>query len=187
METPKKTRYIPRSMRKATLAGGCFWCTEAAYKELNGVQQIKSGYAGGKEETANYEDVSTGKTNHREAVQVTYDEDKTSYKEILETYWRNIDPTDPDGQFADKGPQYTTAIYVHNSEQRRIAERTKKDLEESERFQDPVVTQIEEYTTFFPAETHHQRYAEKNPSHYKLYKQASGRESFKRRVWKQDA
>jgi len=169
--------------KQATLAGGCFWCTEAAYKAMDGVKAVISGYAGGAEATATYQKVATGETDHREAVQVIYDPTQVGYEAILDVYWRNIDPTDDGGQFADRGPQYTTAIYYHDEEQCRIAEQTKRQLEDSDRFDDAIVTDILPYTTFFPAEDHHQDYAQKQPGRYNQYKQASGRSAYFNDVW----
>ncbi|MFB6246777.1 MAG: peptide-methionine (R)-S-oxide reductase MsrB [Candidatus Pacearchaeota archaeon] len=169
--------------QKATLAGGCFWCIEAQYEGLRGVKSAISGYAGGKEETATYEQTSTGKTNHREAVQITYDPSLISYEEILEIFWKSIDPTDDGGQFSDRGPQYTTAIYYHNEEQKQIAEKSKKNLEESGKFEEPIVTEIEPYTTFFKAEEKHQNYSQKNSFSYKAYERASGRKGFVEQKW----
>ncbi|WP_414837148.1 peptide-methionine (S)-S-oxide reductase MsrA [Candidatus Nanohalococcus occultus] len=165
-------------MKTATFAGGCFWCIEAVLKETEGVLEATSGYAGGEEKNAKYSEVSTGKTDHREAVQLKFNPETVSYSELLDIFWKNIDPTDLDGQFADKGFQYTTAIYFHNEKQRKQAENSKEQLENSGRFEEPIATVIEEFTTFFPAEEKHQDYSEKNPVHYKRYKKASGRESF---------
>lgn len=170
-------------LRTATFAGGCFWCTEAAYKDVEGVESVTSGYAGGKKETADYEQVSTGNTHHREAVQLEYDPEVASYEELLDIFWKSIDPTDEKGQFADRGFQYTTAIYYHDQEQKEIAERSKKDLEQSGKFDEPIATEIEEFTTFFPAEEYHQDYSEKKSLQYKAYKQASGREGFLKKLW----
>jgi methionine-S-sulfoxide reductase len=161
--------------RKATLAGGCFWCVETHYAGRDGVKDVVSGYAGGSESTATYREVATGQTDHREAVQITYDPTTISYEAILDTYWSIIDPTDDGGQFADRGHQYTTAIYYHDEEQRRVATASKQALERSDQYDDPIVTSIEPHTTFFKAEDSHQDYAEKHPRRYKQYERASGR------------
>lgn len=168
---------------KATLAGGCFWCTEKAYKDKEGVKNVTSGYAGGQKKTATYEKVSTGKTAHREAIQIEYDKEKTSYQDILRTYWRSIDPTDPEGQFSDKGKQYTTAIYHHTEEQKKIAEQTKKDIQEE--FDKEIVTKILPFKTFYKAEKYHQGYAERRPIKYNTYIKASGRKTFFQNQWKE--
>ena len=167
----------------ATLAGGCFWCIEGAFEGMEGVAEAISGYAGGTEENPSYEDVAYGKTKHREAVQVYFDPAIVSYKELVDHFWRQIDPTDAEGQFADRGFQYSTAIFYHNEEQKKIAEESKKKLEESGKFQMPIETQILPFTTFYEAEESHQDYAQKRAVQYKLYEEGSGRAGFKRDVW----
>ncbi len=178
-----RSEIVDEDPQKATFAGGCFWCIEAVYEGVKGVDSAVSGYAGGSKETATYGQVLTGETDHREAVQVKYYPSIISYSELLEMYWRSIDPTDAGGQFSDRGPQYTTAIYVHNKEQRRIAEESKENLSESGRFEEPIVTEIENFTTFFRAEKKHQNYSRKRTAHYKVYERASGRKGFVERVW----
>jgi peptide methionine sulfoxide reductase msrA/msrB len=167
----------------ATFAGGCFWCIEGAYMGVKGVDQAVSGYAGGEESTATYNQVLTGETDHREAVRVRYYPSIITYSELLDIYWRSIDPTDPGGQFADRGPQYTTAIYPHNTRQYKLAVESKENLSESGKFDEPIVTEIENYTTFFRAEDYHQNYSRKNTAEYKRYERASGRTGFIERVW----
>jgi peptide methionine sulfoxide reductase msrA/msrB len=169
---------------KATFAGGCFWCIESAFDELEGVKEAVSGYMGGKTKNPTYAEVCTGKTGHYETVQVTFDSSKISYKELVDIFWQQIDPTDPEGQFADKGSQYKTAIFYHNEEQKRIAEESKKKLEKSGKFDKPIVTEIREATEFYPAEEYHQDYYKTCPIRYQNYKVGSGRESFLKRVWK---
>jgi peptide methionine sulfoxide reductase msrA/msrB len=168
---------------KATFAGGCFWCIESAFDGLEGVKEAVSGYTGGKIKNPTYSEVCSGKTGHYEAVQVTFDSTKIKYKDLLDTFWRQIDPTDPTGQFADKGFQYKTAIFYHSEEQKRIAEESKKALEKSGKFDKPVVTEIKEATEFYPAEDYHQDYYKKCPVRYQNYKVGSGRESFLQRIW----
>lgn len=168
---------------KATFAGGCFWCIEAAFEDIKGVKSAVSGYAGGKKSTATYNQVKTGKTDHREAVQVEYYSSVISYEELLDIYWQSIDPTDPGGQFSDRGPHYTTAIYAHSSKQYRLASGSRAELNNSERFEEPVVTEIENFTTFFRAEDYHQNYSKKRTAQYKIYERASGRKGFVERVW----
>lgn len=169
----------------ATLAGGCFWCIEQIYDGRKGIEEAISGYAGGSQENATYEKVNTGETDHREAVRVKYYPSVISYEEVLDIYWRNIDPTDPRGQFSDRGPQYTTAIYYHDEKQREIAEESKQNVSELERFDEEIVTEIEEYSTFYRAEDYHQNYSRRNTYQYKAYKKASGRSGFIERVWNQ--
>lgn len=170
-------------MAQATLAGGCFWCMEGPFERLPGVSDVVSGYAGGTTPNPTYEQVSTGKSGYAEAVQVTYDPAKISYEQLLETFWRNIDPMQADGQFVDEGPQYRTAIFYHTEEQRQAAETSKAALQASGKFGRPIVTAIEPYTTFYPAEDYHQNYYKKNPLRYNLYKEGSGRARFLRKMW----
>ncbi len=170
-----------------TLGGGCFWCTEAFFQEAPGVVDAISGYAGGTADTATYIQVSTGKTSHREAVQVTYDPARISLGEILDIYWSHIDPTDAKGQFADQGFQYTTAIFYHSEEQKLAAEASKQALAQKAVFTDPIATSILPYTTFFPAEEYHQDYYKKSAEHYERYKKASGRSDFIDDNWAKEA
>jgi peptide methionine sulfoxide reductase msrA/msrB len=168
---------------KATFAGGCFWCMEPPFETLEGVMSATSGYTGGKESGPSYEEVSSGRTGHVEAVQVEYDPTVISYEYLLKVFWRQIDPTDDGGQFADRGKQYRTAIFVHDREQRRLAEESKKELEQSGIFKAPIVTEIRWAEPFYAAETYHQDYYKKNPAHYKRYRAGSGREGFLKSVW----
>jgi peptide methionine sulfoxide reductase msrA/msrB len=168
---------------KAIFAGGCFWCTESTFAKVSGVIEVLPGYIGDEAYNANYNAVSTGRTKHYEAIEVTYDPDKVSYEKLLGIFWREIDPTDPDGQFADKGPQYKSAIFYVTEEERLLAEVSKKALEESKRFSKPIVTEILLAKEFYVAETYHCRYYEKNSQHYKMYRKGSGREDFLKRVW----
>jgi glutaredoxin-like YruB-family protein len=172
-----------KNVKKATFAGGCFWCMQPPFRALDGVIDAVSGYAGGKTMNPTYEEVSGGTTGHLESVQVTYDEDKISYDTLLDTFWRQIDPTDPAGQFADKGSQYKTAIFYHDDEQKRLAEESKKKVDASGKFAHPVATEIRPFTNFYPAEEYHQDYDKKNPGRYQQYKAFSGRESFIRKLW----
>lgn len=170
-----------------TLAGGCFWCIEATMQNLPGVIDAVSGYAGGAMDEANYLEVSTGKTKHREAVQVTYDQNVISTNDILEAFWTAINPTGDGGQFADRGFQYTTAIYYHDDEQKRFAETSIDALEQSGLLSGPIATQVEKFTTFYPAEEYHQDYFLKSSEHYERYKKASGRAGFIEETWARDA
>ena len=176
------------AFERATFAGGCFWCMEPPFEALKekGVIDVVSGYTGGKIENPRYEEVSRGQTQHLEAVQVTYDPERISFKQLCEIFWKNIDPTDADGQFADRGNHYTTAIFYHSEHQYQIALETKKDLEQSKRFKAPIVTAILPAKAFYLAEEYHQDYYKKNTLHYNAYKEGSGRASFLRRLWKKD-
>jgi len=167
----------------ATFAGGCFWCMEPPFEEIDGVTSVISGYTGGKEENPTYEQVSSGTTGHAESIEVHYDPARVGYATLLEIYWRQIDPTDPGGQFADRGKQYRTAIFYHDERQRELAEKSRADLEASGRFDRPIVTQIVPAGPFYPAEEYHQDYYKKNPAHYKAYRHGSGREAFLQKVW----
>ncbi|MDP8299306.1 MAG: peptide-methionine (R)-S-oxide reductase MsrB [Candidatus Tantalella remota] len=168
---------------KATFAGGCFWCMEGPFEELDGVQDVVSGYTGGEVEFPTYERVSTGMTGHAEAVQVTYDPSKVSYPELLEVFWRQVDPTDASGQFADKGSQYRTAIFYHNKEQKTLAEKSKDDLEKSGKFAALLVTEMISAGEFYRAEDYHQDYYKNFSGDYKKYKKGSGRERFLDETW----
>lgn len=172
--------------KKATFSGGCFWCTEYDFDQSDGVIEVISGYAGGKEKNPRYEQVSSGKTGHREAVQIIYDPKKLDYKILLDLFWRSIDPTDDGGQFVDRGTQYTTAIFYEDDEQKRFAEESKRILEESGKYEKPIATKILKLTTFYPAEEYHQNYYRKNSLKYKLYRKASGRDEYLNSVWKNE-
>lgn len=170
-----------------TLAGGCFWCTEAYFQEEEGIIDAVSGYAGGEESTASYLAVVTGTTKHREAVQVTYDPSIISMENVLDIYWSHIDPTNTEGQFADKGFQYTSAIFYQNEEQESIARDAKMRLEKSGVFTRPIATEILPFTSFFRAEEYHQDYYKKASDHYERYKKGSGRAGFVEETWAKDA
>ncbi|MBH0229505.1 peptide-methionine (R)-S-oxide reductase MsrB [Halobacillus yeomjeoni] len=167
----------------ATFAGGCFWCMVEPFDERPGIESVISGYTGGVTENPTYMEVITENTGHKEAVQITYDPSIFPYERLVEIFWRQIDPTDPGGQFADRGESYTTAIYYHNEEQKQIAEESKKQLEESGIFKDPIITPILPAETFYPAEDKHQDYYKKNSFHYKMYKKGSGRANFLKNQW----
>lgn len=167
----------------ATFAGGCFWCLEQPFERLVGVIEVVSGYSGGEEPNPSYREVASGKTGHREAVRVYYSPDAIGYEQLLEVFWRNIDPTDGGGQFVDRGHHYTTAIYYHDAEQLRAAEETKRQLSASGRFEEPIRTPIEEAGPFYEAETYHQDYYIKSENAYERYKNGSGRPSFISEFW----
>jgi len=171
----------------ATFAGGCFWCLESDLEKVDGVLEVISGYTGGHVENPTYEDVSSGRTGHVEAVQVVYDPAKVSYEQLLDVFWRHIDPTDPGGQFVDRGPQYRTAIFYHDESQKRLAEASRKKLQESGRFSKPIVTEILPLGKFYKAEDYHQDFYQKSPVRYHFYRAASGRDAFLKSVWKEDA
>jgi peptide methionine sulfoxide reductase msrA/msrB len=169
--------------QKATFAGGCFWCIEAPFEKVDGVVEAVSGYTGGEKENPTYQEVGSGRTGHLESVQIKFDPEKITYKELLDVYWRQFDPTDAGGSFVDQGHQYTSAIFYHNEEQKRLADESKKKLEESGVFSKPIVTPIRPAETFYPAEEYHQDYYKKNPENYKRYRSGSGRDQFIEKVW----
>ena len=174
------------NLQKATFAGGCFWCTEADFEKLPGVVKVISGYTGGSNENPSYAEVSSGVTGHMEAVQVYYDPSKVSYEELLDYFWRHIDPTDAGGQFVDRGPQYRSAVFYHDEVQKRTAERSKEALEKSGRFKQPIVTEILQFTKFYEAEAYHQDYHKKHSLRYSIYRHGSGRDQFSEKVWGKD-
>ncbi len=186
MEKGKMTEMTsdkPGKTLTATFAGGCFWCTESDFEKLEGVKEGISGYTGGHVENPTYEEVSSGSTGHVEAVQVIYDPEKISYKELLDYFWRHINPTDPGGQFVDRGSQYRSVIFYHNEEQKRLAEESKRELEASGRFKSPIVTDILKFTKFYRAEDYHQDYYKTHPLRYKFYRWNSGRDQFLEKTW----
>ena len=168
---------------KATFAGGCFWCLESDFEKVDGVIEAVSGYIGGDTENPTYHEVSSGRSGHAEAVQVRYDPDKISYRELLDIFWRHVDPTDAGGQFVDRGSQYRPAIFYHDAEQKRLAEASKQALAQSGTFDKPIATEIVAFTKFFPAEDYHQAYYKKNAQSYELYRQHSGRDQFLTKIW----
>ncbi len=179
MKSPNnEEKYLIDDISIATFSGGCFWCSESTFQEQEGVFEVISGYVGGNETNPTYEEVSSGKTTHREGVQVYYDKTKITYQELLEIYWQHIDPTQKNGQFGDIGNQYKTAIYYSNENEKKLAEESKKKLNESKIYDLPVVTQIIPFTTFYPAEEYHQDYYLKQSGHYELYSIGSGRKKF---------
>ncbi|MGE5892914.1 MAG: peptide-methionine (S)-S-oxide reductase MsrA [bacterium] len=170
-------------LENATFAGGCFWCMETPFEKLDGVKEVISGYTGGHKEKPTYEEVSAGATGHVEAVQVLYDPAIVSYAKLLDVFWRQIDPTDPAGQFVDRGSQYRSVIFYHNAEQKKLAEKSKEDLQKSDRFQKPIVTEILPASAFYRAEDYHQDYYKKSPIRYKFYRFNSGRDQYLKKVW----
>ena len=171
---------------RATFAGGCFWCLEADFEKVNGVVEAISGYTGGHTVNPTYEEVSSGGTGHVEAVQVVYDPSKASYEQLLDYFWKHIDPTDPGGQFVDRGRRYRSVIFYNDEAQRLAAEESKRKLEKSGRFDKPIVTEILPLEKFYRAEEYHQHYSTKNPVRYRLYRHNSGRDQFITRIWDKD-
>lgn len=171
----------PKKIQIVTLAGGCFWCTEAPYDELNGVEAAISGYTNGHVENPTYEQIGTGKTGHYEAVQVTFDPSVTPFEKILDVFWKHIDPFDAGGQFFDRGSQYETAIFYMNDAQREAAEASKAQIEAEHGKK--VATKILPFKNFYPAEDYHQNYYKTNPEHYERYKKGSGREEKLQKIW----
>lgn len=167
----------------ATFAGGCFWCMVQPFEEQPGIVSVVSGYTGGHKENPTYREVCADTTGHFEAVQIAFDPAIFPYSRLVELFWQQIDPTDPGGQFYDRGSSYRTAIFYHTEEQRQVAEASKKALAESGRFDRPIVTPILPAEPFYPAEEYHQQYHKKDPVHYKRYRLASGRDAFIRRHW----
>ncbi len=168
----------------ATFAGGCFWCMEPPFDATEGVVDTIVGYTGGTTKNPTYEEVSSGTTGHLEAIRVTFDPSVVSYAELLDVFWRNVNPTDSGGQFVDRGPQYRTAIFYHSDEQKRTAEESKTKLQRSGIFDSPIVTEILPAGPFYPAEEYHQDYYKKNPLRYKFYRYGSGRDQFLKKIWK---
>lgn len=169
------------TLEVATFAGGCFWCMEEAFDEVGGVVTTTSGYTGGHVDQPTYEQVSGGNTGHIEAVRVIFDPAVVSYAALLETFWRNVDPTDDGGQFCDRGSQYVSVVYVRNERQQRLAEASKEALAVARRF--PILTPIRAATTFWPAEEYHQDYYRKNPVRYRFYKFNCGRKARLDALW----
>ena len=174
------------NLSTATFAGGCFWCVEADFEKVPGVVEVISGYTGGPKENPTYEEVSAGGTGHVEAVQVMYDSAKVSYRELVDFFWRHVDPTDLGGQFVDRGSQYRSAIFYHDQEQKRLAEDSKRELEKSGSFDRPIVTEILPFSTFYQAEAYHQDYYKTHALRYKYYRWNSGRDQFLKKVWGDD-
>ena len=168
---------------RAIFAGGCFWCMEAPFEKLDGVVQVVSGYTGGYEVDPTYGQVSAGETDHLEAIEITYDPEVVKYDLLLDTYWRQIDPTDGGGSFVDRGDQYRSAIFYLSPEQKIQALESRAELDRSGRYQKPIVTEILEAKTFYPAEEYHQDYSKNNPLRYSYYRHGSGRDQYLDKVW----
>ncbi len=184
MATPAQSQ---AGTAKATFAGGCFWCVEEAFEAVPGVVSAVSGYIGGQVARPTYEQVSAGRTGHAEAVEVAYDTAKVSYEQLLQVFWRNIDPLAVDRQFCDVGRQYRSAIFYHDEAQRRAAEASQRSIEDSKRFERPIATAIVAAGEFYPAEEYHQGYYQKNPVRYKFYKWNCGRAQRLEELWGEPA
>ncbi len=186
-DTEGKAEAAEGTVASAIFAGGCFWCMEHPFDELDGVISTTSGYIGGNTPSPTYSQVSSGTTGHTEAVKVVYDPAKISYEQLLPVFWRNVDPLDGGGQFCDRGDQYRTGVFYENEEQRQLAEQSKQELVASGRFDKPVVTEITEASEFFPAEDYHQDYYKVNPVRYKFYRYRCGRDQRLQEVWGDEA
>ena len=185
---PQGTMVMPmKKTETAIFAGGCFWCVESNFEKYREIDSVVSGYTGGHTANPTYEQVNTHTTGHVEAIKVTYDPTKISYNDLLEIFWRSIDPTDAGGSFVDRGNTYTSAIFVSNDQQRRVAEASKKRLMESGRYQKPIVTPILNASTFWDAEAYHQNYHVTHPTEYSNYRNGTGRDQYIARKWGQDA
>lgn len=182
----KKAMKKTINAKTAVFAGGCFWCTESDFEKVDGVIEAVSGYTGGHDESPTYENVSAGKTGHLEAVQVSYDPSRITYEELLEVFWRHVDPTDPGGQFVDRGSQYRSAIFYSDDNERQLAEKSKAQLASSGKFSQLIATDILPLDRFFPAEDYHQDYYKKNPIRYRWYRSGSGRDRFLKETWADD-
>jgi peptide methionine sulfoxide reductase msrA/msrB len=187
-ETSRQTTstVTPENLSVATFAGGCFWCTESDFEKLPGVHDVISGFSGGHVANPSYENVSKGATGHVESVQVYYDPKVINYEGLLDAFWRMINPTDNDGQFVDRGEQYRSLIFYHTEEQKEQAERSRQLLNESKRYNAPVITEIRKFEVFYPAEDYHQDYYKKNPIRYKYYRFRSGRDQYLEKTWGAD-
>ncbi len=171
---------------EAVFGGGCFWCMEPPFEQLDGVIEVVAGYSGGSQSNPSYNQVASGMTDHLETVRVTYDPHKVEYRELVETFWRQINPTDSGGQFADRGAHYQTAIFYANEQQKEVAQQSKKELEESGIFSKPIVTEIRPLMPFYMAEEYHQDYYRKNVQHYSAYKVGSGRAGYLKDTWREE-
>lgn len=173
----------PKGLEQATFAGGCFWCMEPPFDEVEGVQKTIVGYSGGEMAHPTYDQVAGGQTDHAESIRIYYDPDKVTYDELLDVFWRHIDPTDKNGQFVDRGSQYRTIVFYHNEAQKKAARASKKELDANGPFEEPIVTTIQEAQTFWKAESYHQNFYEKSPGRYHSYHSNSGRKEFYQKHW----
>lgn len=185
-QTVNKISEMTENTESAILAGGCFWCMEHPYEDLPGVSKVISGYTGGKKKNPTYQEVASGSTMHVEGVEIHFNPAIISYNDILEIFWRNIDPTDAGGQFVDRGKQYTTGIFYKNKQQKQTAQESKKRIKNSKRFSKKIVTKIIQAGPFYRAEEYHQDFFKKNYIRYKIYRVGSGRDEFIARIWGKD-
>jgi methionine-S-sulfoxide reductase len=174
---------VPPHSAAAVFSGGCFWCIQPPFDQAKGVLVTYVGYCGGTTQNPTYEEVSGGDTGHRESIEVFYDPTKITYRQLLDIYWRNINPTQTDGQFFDIGSQYTTAIYYANEQEQKEATESKDALQKSGTFKDTIATQILPLIKFWPAEEHHQEFSHKQPDHYDAYHSGSGRDAYFQQTW----
>ena len=181
---PGRGQNSPSSATKtAVFAGGCFWCIQPAFDKATGVIKTVVGYSGGTEPNPTYELVTSEKTRYRESIEITYDPTKISYGQLLDIYWRQIDPTQADGQFTDIGPSYRAAIFYSSDDEKKNAEASKEKLARSGKFNRPIVTEILPAMKFYPAEAYHQKYYQQNPEHFEAFEKGSGRVSFEKKTW----
>ena len=173
----------PTPTKTAIFAGGCFWCIQPAFDKANGVIKTVVGYSGGTEPNPTYDLVTSEKTRYRESIEITYDPTKISYDQLLDIYWRQIDPTQADGQFTDIGPSYRAAIFYSSDDEKKNAEASKEKLAGSGKFSRPIVTEILPAMKFYPAEAYHQKYYQQNPAHFEAFEKGSGRVSFEKKTW----
>jgi peptide-methionine (S)-S-oxide reductase len=173
----------PATSAKATFAGGCFWCMQPAFDGLPGVVSTTVGYTGGTTKNPSYQEVSSGTTGHAESIEVEYDPQQVRYETLLDVFWHNVDPTDSAGQFCDRGTQYRSAIFYHDEDQRRLAEKSKVDVAKDLQVPGPIVTEIVSASVFYRAEEYHQSYYRKNPLLYRFYKRRCGRDGRIAEVW----
>lgn len=173
----------PANTKTAVLAGGCFWCIQPAFDKAPGVIKTLVGYCGGTEPNPTYQMVGSEKTNYRESIEITYDPAKISFGQLLDIYWKEINPTQADGQFTDVGPSYRAAIFYGSDEEKKIAEASKEKLAKSGKFDKPIATEILPAMKFYPAEAYHQKYYQQNPAHFEAFEHGSGRTSFQKKNW----
>lgn len=183
----KSSDNSPKHLEKATFAGGCFWCMQALFDKVKGVVSTTVGYTGGHKENPTYEEVCSNNTGHVEAIEILYDTSQVTNSELLDLFWKNIEPTMLNRQFVDFGTQYRTAIFYHNEMQKQLAEASKEKLEKSGKFDKPIVTEIRQASIFYKAEEHHQKYYKKNPTRYEFYEAHSGRSQYLKELWAKDS
>ncbi len=180
---PVNSSELSDGLQTATFGGGCFWCTEHDFDEVKGVISTTSGYTGGHKKNPTYEEVTSGRTGHTEVVKVIFDPKVVSYEKLLHVFWRSIDPTVKDAQFCDQGNQYRSAIFYHTDQQRKLSLASKDQLKQNKPFKEPIVTEITAASIFYPAETYHQDFHNKNPIRYKLYRRSCGRDRRLAKLW----